>query len=323
MTGSRPEFVIGVDAGGTKTTAWIASADGAASDGPLGAGQGGPGNPRAVGFEKATREIAAAIQAAWNDALNRNVVRTTADVLCLSAAGAGRSQEQDELRRWAMSQQLAGTVVITGDAQPILAAAAPDNVGIALISGTGSFAWARTAKGKHHRAGGWGYLLGDDGSGYAIAIAGLRAAVRAADGRAEPTSLLDALMHHLRVAKPSELIEAIYGTDRIRAQIADCADVVFATAPNDPVARCILEQAADDLGSLVTVVARRAEFSPGEFTLALAGGVLTHQPEFRANVVTRTDVDPGRAVVVPQPVAGTIAIARRATMHAKTISRNT
>ncbi|MEO1999620.1 MAG: BadF/BadG/BcrA/BcrD ATPase family protein [Planctomycetaceae bacterium] len=312
MTGSIQHLSIGVDAGGTKTTAWLGASDGDFGASPLGTGHAGPGNPRAAGFERSTQEIAAAIQAAWNDA---DLVVAPVESLCLCVAGAGRQQEQNKLRRWALCCGIANSVKVTGDAEAILAAATPDNVGIALISGTGSLAWGRTSDGRVERVGGWGYLFADDGSGYAIATAALRTVARAADGRGEQTQLLTTVTEWLGVSSPFELIEWAYGSDRSRQQIAACAEVVFATAPNDAVAQRILDEASSDLAEMVTTLSRKSGFQTTEFKLGLAGGILMNQPKFLSDVIGRIGISPERAVAVPCPASGALTIARRDATH--------
>ena len=154
---SHAGLVIGVDAGGTKTTAWLGEIDRGSRNHPLGQGHAGPGNPRAVGFDTVTRELAAAVERAFADA-ELPVGQVAA--LCLCVAGAGRPEEQQQLKAWSVSQNVADRVTVTNDAEPILAAASPDNAGIALISGTGSLAWGRTASGQIARVGGWGVSVG-------------------------------------------------------------------------------------------------------------------------------------------------------------------
>ena len=85
--------------------------------------------------------------------------------------------------------RLARHVEVTNDAAILLAAGTPDGWGVALVSGTGSIAFGRAPDGRTARGGGWGYLLGDEGSAYALVLAGLQAVARAADGRGEPTCL--------------------------------------------------------------------------------------------------------------------------------------
>lgn len=308
MTGPHDSLVIGVDVGGTTTVAWIGEFGGQTSDAPLGSGQAGPGNPRGGGFAAATQAIAAAIGCAFEDA---DLTAGPVASLCLCVAGAGRPEEQEQLKGWAVSQGLSGSVTVTDDAQPILAAAAPDCVGIALISGTGSLALGRSVDGRIDRVGGWGHLFGDEGSGYSIALAGLRAAVRAADGRADRTLLLSGFMDCLRISTPADFIESVYGAALSREQLAAFSDVVFDAAPNDDVAEEILDAASAELAEMVTTLARKLGLDAHTYRLGVAGGVLMNHSDFRADVIGRIDVLPERVVAVPCPVAGALVIARR------------
>src|SRR5436190_14857564 len=123
-----PEIIIGVDGGGTKTIAWLAPLDDDTNTIVLGRGQAGPGNPRAAGFDVAQANIAAAIEVAFADG---KLPRAAAAAACFGLAGAGREIEQQRIASWAEQQSIAHTVRVTGDAEPILASASSDNVGIA------------------------------------------------------------------------------------------------------------------------------------------------------------------------------------------------
>ncbi|MEZ6128521.1 MAG: BadF/BadG/BcrA/BcrD ATPase family protein [Planctomycetaceae bacterium] len=300
-------LVIGVDAGGTKTVALLSPLSGTKTDRPLGTGQGGPGNLRAIGFNAATREIAAAIDAAFVDA---DIVPHQVAALCLSVAGAGRLAKQQQLHTWAEAQSLAERTIVTTDAEPILAAASDEGIGIALISGTGSLAWGKNSAGKVQRVGGWGHLFGDEGSGYAIALAGLRAVAQTADGIGKPTALTDVFLDRLNAATPSDLVECIYGTTLSRDQIAAMADLVFDVADHDATARGILDSAATDLANMVRTLAQKLQFGPDPFPLAVAGGVLIHQADFRTAVATRIGLPHSRVIPVKIPAVGAVGIAR-------------
>lgn len=302
------DLVIGVDAGGTKTTAWIAGLSSECNSQPLGKGSAGPGNPRAVGFESACEQIEKAITAAFADA---QFTSGKVAAICLGVAGAGRSSEQKQLQDWAEQKSLAEKIIVTHDAEPILAAATPDCVGIALISGTGSFAWGRNADGETARVGGWGHLFGDEGSGYAIALAGLRAAAKSVDGRGQQTRLLDAFLDQLQASDPSQLIGKVYGGPLSRDEIARMAEVVFTVAvEGDAVANCLLDEAVQDLKTTVSALAEKLNLTPVEWTLALTGGVLVRQPEFRQKLTESLSISENQVSLVKEPVAGAVALAR-------------
>src|SRR5207244_11602264 len=94
---------------------------------------------------------------------------------CLGLAGAARPEDQKVIQDWARAVSLAQAVEVTTDAAILLAAGTPEGWGLALVAGTGSIAYGRTADGRTARAGGWGYLMGDEGSAYAMVLAGLQA----------------------------------------------------------------------------------------------------------------------------------------------------
>jgi len=314
---SAPDVIIGVDGGGTKTLAWIAPLADVSNTIVLARGAAGPGNPRAAGFEVAQANIAAAIEAAFRDA---KLLCSTAAAACFCLAGAGREVEQQQIAAWASQQQVARSVRVTGDAEPILAAASQENVGIALISGTGSLAWGRNREGQIARSGGWGYLLGDEGSGYAIALAGLRAAVRAADKRDKPTHLLAAFTQKLGADSPQDLVAKVYGPEMTREGLAELASVVFDLKTTDSVAENIVLTAANDLAEMVVAVATQLKLPPNGYTLAMAGGVLLKQLSYVDQVVSRLQnlpqAKPGQWKLVDEPVRGAVALAR-ALVHEK------
>jgi N-acetylglucosamine kinase-like BadF-type ATPase len=308
---SAADVVIGVDGGGTKTLAFVAPLKDDSNTLVLGRGAAGPGNPRAAGFDIAQANIAAAVDAAFFEA---KLPHSTAAAACLCLAGAGREVEQQQIAKWARQQQIAHSVRVTGDAEPILAAASPDNVGIALICGTGSLAWGRNREGQTARSGGWGYLLGDEGSGYAIALAGLRAAVRAADKRDEPTDMLAAFMRKLGADSPQDLVAKIYGTQMTRERLAELASVVFDLHTTDASAERIIQIAASELAQMIATVAAELRLPSRSFTLAMAGGVLLHQLNYVEQVVSRLQnllgAKPGQWKLVDEPVRGAVVLAR-------------
>jgi N-acetylglucosamine kinase-like BadF-type ATPase len=287
----------------------------------LGRGASGPGNPRAVGFNAALANIDASIDLAFADA---NLTRGPVVAACLALAGAGRKDEQERVAVWAAERAIAKKVLVSGDAEPVLAAASPDSVGIALIAGTGSLAWGRNAAGVTARCGGWGYLLGDEGSGYAIALAGLRAAVRAADGRGPETDLLSRYLCELDLDRPEDIVGAVYAPEMTRQRLAALASVVFELAPSDAAAELIVASAANELSDLVTTLVRRLWTFSDRYTMALSGGVLLNEPTYRervvvavkANLLTAKLPAPAACVTIDEPVGGSVELARRAVQQA-------
>lgn len=305
---SASELVLGIDGGGTKTVAWLGTVEDPGII--LGRGAAGPGNVRAVGFATAQMNIAAAIDAAFRDA---RLPQSAVAAACLSLAGAGRPEEQGQMTAWATGQRIADIIRITSDAEPVLAAGSPEAWGVALICGTGSLAWGRTVSGQTARAGGWGYLLGDEGSAYWIARTGLQAVVRAADGRDQPTALLEAFLDRLDLTEPMQLIDCIYAQEMTRDRLAGLGDVVFSAAKDDRIAAEIVESGAKELAQSIAAVASRLSFAPHAYPLALAGGIVLNQDGYRERIVfylRSAGLSPGNVTLVSEPVLGALKLSR-------------
>jgi N-acetylglucosamine kinase-like BadF-type ATPase len=176
---------------------------------------------------------------------------------------------------------------VVNDAELILYGL-PQSVGLGLIAGTGSIAVGRDNSGTTARAGGWGYLFGDEGSGYQTGIAALRAASQAADGRAENTALLPMIMQEWGLANPEHLINAVYSlTDGRNQKIAALAGLVYSAArKGDKVAFDLSLQASQDLARTVYAVYQKLNFS-GSPPLGIGGGLLLNTSELQAGIMTQ------------------------------------
>jgi N-acetylglucosamine kinase-like BadF-type ATPase len=302
------DLILGVDGGGSKTVAWLARREQPGR--AIGRGRAGPSNCRSVGISRATASLDRAIESAFDDA---DLTTLTVAAACLSLAGADRPDEQQQIRTWADQRKLASRLTITNDAISVLYAASSDGIGIALISGTGSLAIGCNAKGETTRCGGWGGLFGDEGSGYQISIAGLRAAARAADGRGPKTKLLSSLLDHFKISDPSELIPVIYSEKTDRSTIASLAPIVFQAGDSgDAVAAGIVDAAANDLSEMVETLATRLEFAGDPFALAVTGGVLLQQPtlvDLLRGRLSESGLERAELIAVQNPVAGALVIA--------------
>jgi N-acetylmuramic acid 6-phosphate etherase len=310
-TRSAGDLLLAVDGGGTKTVACLASRD---ADAPaeLARGLAGPSNPQAVGWDVARTNLERAIAGAFEAAgLPVGQVATA----CLAIAGAGRPDDRQRLEQWAARAKLAHQTLVTHDALAVLAAAGGDAVGVALISGTGSIAFGRNRQGATDRSGGWGHLIGDEGSGWAIARQSLRAAAQAFDGRGPKTELTDAFLRALDVPGPQQLLQKVYQHQTDRVLLARLTPVVQqAAAAGDVVARGILEAAASDLAAMYEALLARLTLDDDQRTLALAGGTLVHCHLVRDRLLSlleRSAHAPTRVETITDPVLGSLALARR------------
>jgi N-acetylmuramic acid 6-phosphate etherase len=307
----RADLLLGIDGGGTHTVALLAAADSAPWN-ILGRGDSGPSNLRAVG---AARALAALDEAVGRAFAAAGLERQPVAAACLGLAGAGRPSEQTVIRDWADRVRLAARVEVTNDAALLLAAGTPEGWGLAIIAGTGSIAYARAADGRTNRAGGWGYLLGDEGSAYQLVLAGLQAVTREADERGPATCLTEAFLKKLNLQVPSELIPAIYGGTWDRAALAALAPLVLdAAEAGDPAARAVAEDAAGQLAHLAAAAAHRLGLERQAVPVALAGGVLLASAPYRQQVLRSLEIlgiTPDPVQCVPEPAIGGILLAMK------------
>lgn len=261
--------VLGIDAGGTKTVCLLADDRGliiAESRGP-GANLHVAGE---LGVEKVLHEV-------MEEAIDGRGI--TPSAICLGIAGVDRDDEAQTVQAIMRRIGQRSRVVVVNDALIALVAGAQDAAGIVIIAGTGSIAYGRNQHGEAARAGGWGHLIGDEGSGYWIGRAALRAVLRAADRRGPETQLTALLLEYYDVAKAQDLIHQVYyGTLRPSAIASLAQFVQRAFNDGDPVAIGILRGAADQLESSGLSVARRLELIGAEFPFVLSGGIFRAVP---------------------------------------------
>lgn len=304
----RGPFVLGIDGGGSKCAAVLARLLATGGVEIVGRGRGGPANPRVAGHEVARQSIMAAVAQARGDAgLGERVVASA----CLGLAGVGLPEDRDAVLAWATQTGLAERVVVVPDGLLPFADGAAEPWGVVLIAGTGSLALARprgttlSAETAADRCGGWGPLLGDEGSGHAIALAAFKAAMRAADGRGPDTILHAALLKRFGAVRAPELVAGVHAPGVGRREIADAAREVLAAADvGDPVAAAILTSAAADLAEHVRTLADRNSLAPGVYPLRLTGGLLTGSVMLRRLVVeslVASGHEPGSVIVVTDP----------------------
>ena len=306
----RPDLVLGIDGGGTKTIARVGRVSDT-DDTTLGEGIAGPANAQVIGSERAIENIGLAIERAFDAG---DLEWSSVAGVCFGLAGADRERDCHALQAWVDRRGLSSQCMITNDALPVLFAGTDHGVGVALISGTGSLCFGRNADGATARSGGWGYRFGDEGSAYWIAIESLRAAARAADGRGPKTTLLRRVKRYYAIDKASDLITKVYSPEQNRAELAKLATLVFEEASTgDEVALAILQRAEQELAELIVSVANQLQLSPEEpLQLAFTGGVLLNQPTLVRQLEDSLAKRGYQAVVgtVRNPVSGAVKIAR-------------
>ncbi len=285
--------VLGLDMGGTSTRARLVRN----RDVPIEAVGAGT-NITAVGSAEVRRRLAAVLDYLGNPRV---------DACCAGAAGTEDARARGELERLLTELLPGARVQVAHDSRLVLAAANLVS-GVALIAGTGSVAYGRNQRGEEARAGGWGWLLGDDGGGAWLVREALRTLLRREDEGDRNGPLGVALMAAARVSDPLALAAQLHGS-REPEQWAALAGAVFRAAPEDPGAQAIIELGADSLADLAIRVAKRLG-EPGP--VVLAGGLLLHQPVLEHAVRARLSADGLAATRLDdEPVAGAARLASR------------
>ena len=304
---------LGVDGGGSHTVALVGDHEGHI----LGRGEAKASNVYSAGL----REARDALRAAVGQALSAAGAQQPVAVACLGLAGAGRPAEQALWQRWAEEANLAKRVLVVNDCDLVLAAGTPAGWGLALIAGTGSIALGRSPEGAQARAGGWGYLLGDEGSGYAVGLAALQAIARAADSRAPGTSLTQAVLTHWQLDEPSQLVGFVYRPSVPRAEIAGLAPFVeAAAAAGDVVAQGILKSAGAELARALDAVARRLGLTGDAIPCALGGSLLVRGDGLRREALhaaAELGWNLWPVALVEEPAVGALRLARGKTLVAE------
>jgi N-acetylglucosamine kinase-like BadF-type ATPase len=237
----------------------------------------------------------------------------TPSAICLGIAGVDRPGDAEIVRGIMRRIGSQARVLVVNDALVALEAGAPGQPGVVVISGTGSISYGRNAAGEAARSGGWGYVLGDEGSGYWIGRAALRAVLRESDRRGPRTALSPLLLQHFGVSQAQGLIHEVYHTNLKPPAIgalAQCVQTAF--SHGDAVAIGILRGAADELEASALSVAKRLGLVGQTFPFILAGGIFRAVPWLQQELERRLPVvAPGSLVrrLDREPAIGAVALA--------------
>jgi N-acetylglucosamine kinase-like BadF-type ATPase len=293
--------VLGVDAGGTKTRALLADETGRV----VGEALGGGANLATHGELEVEKVLHSLVEKLEGEGGAR------AAAIALGIAGADRPTDHAVLREILRRIGFKERVVVANDARIAFVAGSKLRVGLALVCGTGSIAWGQSVSGAIARAGGWGWHLGDEGSGFWIGERAIREVLRASDGRGPATSLEGPLLRHFGIARPEELIGALYDRDYPRHEVALFAVAVEEAAlAGDSVARGILDDAAGELVLAAKSVIARLGLEGAPYDVVLSGGTFRALPSLEAAV--RTKLEGGNARVrrlEEEPAVGAVKLA--------------
>lgn len=300
---SRDAVVVGVDGGGTGSRALVCAFDGTEL-----AREVGSAAIVIPGSETASLE---ALRDLVRRALDRAGVTPPVATLVAGLAGVGHEGHRLRMERLLSTSGLASRVSVQTDAEVAFFDAFGSGPGVLLIGGTGSVAMARLPSGRALRSGGWGAQFGDEGSGWALGVGAVRAAIRGLEGRGPQTALSDVVTEAFGTPVLVELL------DRLRAaakgEVAALAPQIAAAADaGDLVSRSLLDQAVEGLADHLVPLARawRVESPKTEVPLALLGGLVKPGGALRSRLEPRLKALGARVQVdAPDPARGAARLA--------------
>jgi len=293
------QYVIGIDAGGTKTVGLLADETGKV----LAEVRGSGANLQTHGeleVEKVFDEIMETLRQG-----------RTISAVGLGIAGVDRPHDEAVIRGILRRLGHRETARVVNDAAIALVAGAPEGRGIVVLAGTGSIAYGIDRTGRTARSGGYGFLLADEGSGYWLGHQALRSTVRAADGRGPATRLAPLVYEAMEVTSVGELVPRVYEKGLPKHRIAALAPLVQrARDEGDEVAAALIEGGARELALAARAVARQLDFGGGPFPVVLAGGAFKACPGLVDPLVKHLDLPAGTPRVLDvEPARGAVRLA--------------
>ncbi|QNK56625.1 N-acetylglucosamine kinase [Paenibacillus sp. PAMC21692] len=293
---------LAIDGGGTKTEAVVADRGGRC----LGRAVFGGSNPNFVGFEAAAHAVAAAVRGAL-EAASASPGRIAEAACCIP----GMKKHREELSRLLEDELGLASVLYDSDMESTLFGALGAKEGIAVLAGTGSFAMGVNEHGDNFVVGGWGPIIGDPGSGYAVSASALRAAALAHEGRGPNTLISDKLKRHYGVTDIAQLKSVISAdnTGSLTYLVREAA------CEGDGVAKKLIFEAGEQLAELAQAVIKRLDMDDARYKVVLTGGMTVFgDPLLSAFTASLRRECPSITIGTPfgPPSAGALMLAYRA-----------
>jgi len=257
----------GIDAGGTSSKCMVVNE----KNEILARLKTGPANYQVVGINKAILEIKKLLKLVC-DEIGINSI----DILGVGMAGAGSSGDINIIENKLLPLKNVKKSYITNDGEIAVLGAHGGKEGIVLIAGTGSIVYGITNNHQTIRGGGWGPLLGDEGSGFWIGMQAIKLIIKASEGRARKTSLEKAVLNYLKVNSLRELVTFIHQIPLPREKVASLTPIVIEEMlKNDKIAEQIIYKGLNELALTVRVVFRKMKTNINE--IAVMGGIFTNK----------------------------------------------
>ena len=303
-------YYIGIDGGGSNLRVAVVDEDMHV----VAQAMRGTANPSAIGRDAAAALIQEALHEAVNAALPARDDSAASGQPSIAGVGigiAGASAVYAEAwLRATIQDALPGVFVAPSmDNEIALVGAHAERRGVLVLAGTGSVAYGVNDSGETAQAGGWGYLLGDEGGGYWLATEALRALIHWADGmQPEAEGLSRRIMRRLGFHSPLDLIAWLYRQPPPTREVAQHAGLVLdAAADDDAAALEIVARGADALAALVGAVSTRLGMAQPQ--VGFAGGLLSSDNPLSRALCARLKLDAIPQAVYP-PVVGAALLAK-------------
>jgi len=274
------KLYLGIDGGGTKTEAVLLDA----KERELACITGGSTNPHAVGYDTAIAELKAILDRSIAQAQAQSSSVPPRFRIALGMAGVSTDEERslitETVTAYLSEKRIEGEAFVTNDAEIALTATLGREHGVLAIAGTGSIVFGCTPEGERYRTGGWGHLLGDEGSGYRIGLDTLQAVMRSYDGVYPPTAMTRLITEAHGYHTITELKGYIYQPGIKKQDIAHFARyAIEASASGDEVACQVVERNALELaGHAITLINKHASFHCAD--VVLSGSIFKHSALF-------------------------------------------
>ena len=307
-------YFLGIDAGGTKTTAWIVDIEGT----KLGEGIAEGANPHNAQLQEVLSNIGAALLSAKVEAEDKvRGMISSFEGSCIGMAGLDADDDRDKIcagLRAGMLRNLSGPgLLLVNDGLICLRGGTDQNYGVSIIAGTGSTCYGILRNGEEALSGDWGFLLGDQGSGFAIGQKLLQQAMREYDGRAEVTGLTEKLLANLNLSGFGGLIRWVYADQLPIREIAGLTQMFEDPEVRDlPVAKKAIEESTAEITRAYESVVTQLSLRREQFPVVLAGGLMNisgYMEKLEENIRSFTPT----AEICRQkitPVEGAIRLAR-------------
>lgn len=299
------DFIIGIDGGGTKSIGYITNENGKI----LGVVKSGSLNFHSQGQEGVKHNLQKLIKQLVDLA---GCTIEDVEIISMGIAGIGREKDREIFLNIINSLNISAKLLLTTDIHIALVGAHGREKGIFTLSGTGSIAYGIDSCGKKHRLGGWGHIVGDEGSGYDIGRKGLELVAKTIDGRESSSLLVDMVFEQYGVKNTDEFISYVYNPLRTKADIAKISETVYYCASKGDIKSLeILERASQDLVNLTIELINKVSIED-ELVVSVGGGIFDNMElvyEYFTNALNKYDSNINVKRPMYSPIIGALILA--------------